>query len=567
MSTSNKVDVAVIGGGMSGLYTAWRLLEARRFEKVAVYEASGRIGGRLLTLHYEGGMRAELGGMRFLPGQPMVWNLTSELKLKKIPFAVDGPHLRWLLRGKHMPLGDVAAANERYDVRRDERGKSPGDLIAGAIDQVLGTAENKRAIEKALEEAHHHYPDAKFPEDRVVWDLAKPHLKYKGVPLWNVGFWNVLLDILSNEAFQFATDAMGYFSLTSNQNAAEAMQGFMLDFAGAKYSTLAGGYSALPEKLEAEVRKAGGQVHTHMRALAIDRQGEGVFRVQFGDPDGTRTGSVDADHVVLAMPRHALEQIGPGGLFNPRSDRLRHLLASVTAIPAFKLFLLYPERWWEKLGIERGRSVCDLPIRQTYYFHPDQASSDPRGLVMASYDDAQAVGYWKGMEEPREVRERPAARRKLQQAFAHFHGTFSGLSEDEQVLPENLYEAPPAMVARAQAQLAQLHSETGKPIEIPEPVLSAYADWSLAPFGGGWNWWEPERNVAEVMTEVQAPLGHQKGLYVTGSAYSGMQGWVEGALTTAEIVLQEQFELSWPKWLPRDAYVGPIRVPVAAPRR
>jgi len=221
-----------------------------------------------------------------------------------------------------------------------------------------------------------------------------------------------------------------------------------------------------------------------------------------------------------------------------------------------------------KLGIERGRSVCDLPIRQTYYFRPDQGSGDPAGLVMASYDDAQAVGYWKGMEEPHEVRERPAARRKLQQAFARFRGAFSGFSEGEQVLPENLYEAPPAMVARAQAQLVELHSDAGKPaIEIPEPLLSAYADWSLAPFGGGWNWWEPERNVADVMREMQAPLGHQAGLYVTGSAYSGMQGWVEGALTTAEIVLQEQFELTWPKWLPRDAYVGPIKVPAASPGR
>jgi monoamine oxidase len=39
-------------------------------------------------------------------------------------------------------------------------------------------------------------------------------------------------------------------------------------------------------------------------------------------------------------------------------------------------------------------------------------------------------------------------------------------------------------------------------------------------------------------------------VYVCGEAYSNGQGWVEGALETAELVLQEHFGLGAPAWVP-----------------
>ncbi|MDQ6807130.1 MAG: hypothetical protein M3065_19710 [Actinomycetota bacterium] len=37
-------------------------------------------------------------------------------------------------------------------------------------------------------------------------------------------------------------------------------------------------------------------------------------------------------------------------------------------------------------------------------------------------------------------------------------------------------------------------------------------------------------------------------VYVCGEAYSNGQGWVEGALETAEMVLQKHFGLAAPDW-------------------
>ncbi|MEO3959986.1 FAD-dependent oxidoreductase [Chromobacterium piscinae] len=39
-------DIAIVGGGVSGVYCAWRLKQTNPGQKIAVFEASDHIGGR-----------------------------------------------------------------------------------------------------------------------------------------------------------------------------------------------------------------------------------------------------------------------------------------------------------------------------------------------------------------------------------------------------------------------------------------------------------------------------------------------------------------------------------------
>ncbi len=62
------IDIAIIGGGVSGVYSAWKLKKQFPDQKIVVFEGSDHIGGRLLSVKppeipY---MTAELGGMRIL---------------------------------------------------------------------------------------------------------------------------------------------------------------------------------------------------------------------------------------------------------------------------------------------------------------------------------------------------------------------------------------------------------------------------------------------------------------------------------------------------------------------
>ncbi|HLO04503.1 MAG TPA: FAD-dependent oxidoreductase [Symbiobacteriaceae bacterium] len=549
-----RLPVAIIGGGVSGLYAGWRLRQAHPYQSVAIFEESGRTGGRLLTwLPYgkQGGLRAELGGMRFFPQQELVWNLVKHLKLPLIDFPVDGPNLLWYLRGLRMSAGNAEAAGLRYALNQDERGKLPYDLLRLAIDLVLNTPENRAVLQQQLGKAQ--------PETRAEWDAVKPALTYQGTPLWYRGFWNILTDVFSFEGYHYTTDTFGYYSLTSNWNAAEALQAISLDFTQKPaYKTLVEGYEQLPTTLRQRFEALGGHLFENCSFLRFERRQDGSFVLAFQDESGEEAFLI-ADRIILALPRRALELIEPTNTFNAQSLALKPLIDAVQSYPAFKLFLLYSHRWWESArGIIQGRSVSDLPIRQTYYFRPDQSaqqnSTDPAyGLLMASYDDVWAVDYWRGMGVP------VAELAKTSQEFRRMlekipiEDARGGVAT---TLPPVtlLQQANSAMLARAKEQLALLHGLN--PSDIPDPIVGAYTDWTHDPYGGGWSFWQPQVNVKEIMPKVRQPLGENLPVYIIGDTYSGLQGWVEGALSSAEIVLQQGFWLDRPEWLPVDYYLG-----------
>jgi hypothetical protein len=181
--------------------------------------------------------------MRFFSQQQLVWNLLPQLGFGSsdiVKFWVTGDNLRLLLRGRSTPL-TVQNPAQRYDVPLSDQGKQAGEILEHAVQQVLRTPENWEVIEK--------YLDGQPPTDRHQWDEIKPYLGWRGRPLWNTGFWNLLADVLSSETYQFICDAFGYYSLAANWNAAEAMQSVFLDFTqNPDYQTLTQGYGALPDR-------------------------------------------------------------------------------------------------------------------------------------------------------------------------------------------------------------------------------------------------------------------------------------------------------------------------------
>ncbi len=554
-STSDRFDVAIAGGGVSGLYTAWRILDdAKRRElrmpRVVVLEESGRTGGRLLTwlpCGEEAGLRAELGGMRFLQDQTLVWTLLSEvLGFEKdiIDFPVGNGNLRQYLRGQAQ-LMSTKTPSARYELSPEDTNKPPAQIVTEIMDEVLGTPENRAVIEREL-------PGQSGPESREDWDKIKPELTWGGSRLWDIGFWNLMSDVRSPETYAYVTDAFGYFSLASNWNAAEALQFFYLDFRpNITYHTLRQGYEALPQAIEARARELGCDIRLNTRLRRFQAVAGGRVQLEVVGADGAAE-THEAERLVLAMPRRALELLCCSDDFDLQDDRdLKQLIQSVTPQPAFKLFLFYTERWWERLDppIREGRSVSDMPIRQTYYLHPDSGDA-AYGLLMASYDDARAVDYWQGLVPRADQLTR--GRGDLVQALRAFAAS-DAVPCDVPEPPPMLHQATPAMLRHAKDQLALLHGVDVS--AIPDPELGGFADWGLDPYGGGWNFWQPQVDVEDAMTRIKAPLGTDVNVNVVGDGYSGAAGWVEGALTATEATLQRHLQLPAPPWL-GDCYLG-----------
>src|SRR3954447_15235334 len=92
------LDVAIVGAGVAGVYAAWRLRtdtpKGRPQPNVQVFEQSGRVGGRLLSVQPPElpGVFCELGGMRYISSQRLVRSLIeNRLSLRTLPFSVGEP--------------------------------------------------------------------------------------------------------------------------------------------------------------------------------------------------------------------------------------------------------------------------------------------------------------------------------------------------------------------------------------------------------------------------------------------------------------------------------------------
>lgn len=505
---STRVNIAIVGGGVSGLYSAWRLKEAHPKQSIVVYESDSRTGGRLLSAipPKMKKLRAELGGMRFLSTHRIVEGLATLLTLDVQPFPVSEPNNIAYLRGFHFRRADLNRDLPLpYRLTAREREKSIGELMVGALDDIVP------GISKTP------------PERRLAKTYAS---SFHGRPLNEWGFWNALFRVLSAEAYQFVVDASGYDTTVSNWNAADAIPWFLGDFGtDVIYRFPREGMQSIPDGIRARFEKLGGTVSTGHTATRIARSGK-TIRIEFaGKP------TVEADEVVLAMPRRALELVDLRELFADKMDDVNELIGSVTPQPLFKLFACYDRPWWtERLGISQGQTTTDIPIRQTYYFGTEgkQPGGDPKNtssLLMATYDDGRNIKYWIGFL--REERPKP------------YPG--GGGSIEWQRNP-----APLPMIDEVHRLIAEVHGLS--PADIPKPYAAAYRDWSTDPFGGGYNLWKIHANSIAVARDIVAPV---KGLraFICGEAYSHDQGWVEGALETAEDMLKRCFGLKEPAWL------------------
>ncbi|WP_443073561.1 flavin monoamine oxidase family protein [Streptomyces sp. NBC_01429] len=85
-ATEHGAEVAVIGGGLSGMITAYELMKMGL--KPVVYEAD-RIGGRLRTVGFDGcdpELTAEMGAMRFPPSSTALQHYIDLVGLRTRPF-------------------------------------------------------------------------------------------------------------------------------------------------------------------------------------------------------------------------------------------------------------------------------------------------------------------------------------------------------------------------------------------------------------------------------------------------------------------------------------------------
>lgn len=530
------IDIAVVGGGPSGVYTAWRLQqffpygeqdsdnsdvllskESGQPLSITLIEGSDRIGGRLESLVPPGAphLRAEFGGMGFSTNHVRVAGLINYLGLPTENFVTSTPESIYFLRNtfyRNSQSSDPSVIP--YNLPPDEQNKTFDQLLLEAGAAVVKEISGK---------------DMTQLTDEEWWQIMYSD-PYRGRPMYEHGFWDILLTQMTNEAYRFIEDANGHMPFFGEWNAAEAFPWNFIDTrAGTELKTVPTGYDQMILTLFEKFQAAGGDVRMNTKLKTFYSIG-GPYNpiVQLIFEDGSM---LYARNLILAMPRRSLELIAAANDNMLALDEVQALIQTVTPVPHLKIFTAYDRPWWNDANITDGHSNTDLPLRTIYYMGTEsQRGGDPNNtnsLLMASYTDGRYVSFWQGVDHG-----------------AMFTGNPNPFTSQDPGSP--YWQQQPIttlMKDEVQRQLKLVHQLDS----IPEPYTAAWRDWGRDPFGGAWNTWNVGVQAPDIMPRILQPVGGVPVLIV-GSAYSHWQGWVEGAFETAEMALQGKYNMPPPPW-------------------
>jgi monoamine oxidase len=378
------------------------------------------------------------------------------------------------------------------------------------------------------------------------WREATATGQFQGRALWEWGMQSLCEEVISDQAYQFVSDAVGLDSLFLRTNAAMAMRMIALplpDFEQGQVLRPPNGFGSLIDELEKRLSACPNCTIFKSYRLAFVDRATNTVRLSFVSGGVGPIPPITATKTILAMPRRAVELINFNGLFprvqiDSQSRELARKLQTVTGVPAFKIAMVYETPWWQnfvdssgaKQGWPDGYSVTDLPVRQVYWGVGQGPNTGGNArVILAAYADSDSATYWHGLSHVS-----TGLLRK---------GSDSVVTE---IGPGNL-------LAAVERQLSIL---TGVE-NLPKPLWAGYVDWSEDPYGGAWHEWAAGVDITQAIPDLREPFPGLP-IYLCGEAYSWFQAWIEGALMSAERLLQDKFGLAWPaEWLPTDYDLGP----------
>jgi monoamine oxidase len=361
---------------------------------------------------------------------------------------------------------------------------------AGGVGYDLAPAERGRSAAELFEEALRRIVPGAGMLDASGYRRAREVGTFEGRALadWAIG--DAIRAVLSDEGSRFVSDAFGYDSGLRPFNAGDAVE-FVLGGGDptAVARTPDDGMDAVPRGLAARFEAGGGAIRLghELRSMAV--ADGGALRLDFG------TESVLADRVVLAVAVPALARLASTSAVLA-TPTVRRLLASVEGFPAMKLYVWYEQPWWRPT-VRGIRLTTDLPVRKVFYV---DSRPDAPAALLAMYTDGRHVDGW---------RER-------------WDGAPAGSP------------ASAAMLAEVDRQLRALHPDIP---DVPSPSGSALKYWGSDPLEVGWAFWRAGARSDEfidlaIQPEPTLPL------YFAGETFSRSQSWAEGALETAQLVVE-----------------------------
>ncbi|HSM51277.1 MAG TPA: NAD(P)/FAD-dependent oxidoreductase [Thermoanaerobaculia bacterium] len=367
-------EVAVVGAGVAGLTCAWRLRQAG--VRVRVFEAQGRVGGRMLSLRggFPEGQVCELGGELVDTGHVAIRALSAELGLELDDFEQDDPAMArevWFFEGRRIREEEVVAAFRPLAPRID----AAWEGLAG-------------------DDVTHRSPNGGEAIDRM--SIAE-WLEREGIRGW----FHRLLEVAYVTEYGLEIDRQSAWNLLALIGTAPDR--FAVFGESDERFHIRGGNDQVPLRL---AERLGDAVVRGHRLEAVRPASDGGFRLSFRAAG--RSVDVGARQVVLALPFTLLRDVDLAVELSPGK---RRAIAELGYGTNAKLMVGYAERLWRTRGGSNGSVLSDLPFQLVW----ESTRLQPgRGGILVHYSGGLR-GLETGVGTPAE--QAKASTRELERVF------------------------------------------------------------------------------------------------------------------------------------------------------
>jgi len=303
-----EVETLVIGGGISGLATAWQL--AALGNPVELWEADGRTGGKIKTDQQQGYTTEQAASM-VLNFRPEVSDFLSHTGLNNHKLLRTPTAKRYLINSGHLQEMPIKAAAMLFSPMWSLRGKlrlmlEPLVFNRATENESVADFIRRRFGHEMLDKALSAYVSGTLASDPELADSA-----------------SVLPHLVALEQRYGSLTVGALIRKLINKRKAAVTEGF----------SFRGGMSTLVDELAGQL---GGCLHTEHRTVNIEPAGRG-WRVTAETPDGEQ--NCYTERLILSTPAAVSAR-----LLDAHNSELSTLLDDIEYAPLSVVHLAYSER-------------------------------------------------------------------------------------------------------------------------------------------------------------------------------------------------------------------------------
>jgi monoamine oxidase len=432
--------IAVVGAGMAGLVSGWLLKKAGH--KVTIFESTNLVGGRVKTLRkgFSAGYYAEAGAMRIPSHHELTKFLLDQFGFldEKWKFPNYNPNAYYYINQQHVRMSDYELNPDRiglkFGIESYEEGKTATRLLHVCLANYIRTHEldvfktlaaqippddSRPALENESAKQRQDRERTQFRD--LLHKVLNNHvaiMEIDKLSLQQFLFEKAVVEVnpdkkLSKKLSRGGADHICTVSLTDmslSSSMAAVLRSFYNIYQAEKLYQIEKGMDQLPKAFVGDKgRKFLGNAlltdnvmyHTRVTEIFAPKEKSLGIGIKYEDPVFAERDEKLFDLVILAIPFPAIRHVR---MYDVASPEKRRAFRQLHYDNACKILMEFKRAFWIKKeygGIDGGRSITDLPIRQIFYPHSEQ--NDGR-VLLASYTWGDESLHWTALEHETRLR-------------------------------------------------------------------------------------------------------------------------------------------------------------------